>query len=222
MGEIKSYQEGKIAPLPTIRRIPSYLRLLYEYRAMGLEWISATDIAERLSLKPIQVRKDMSFTGITGKPKKGFQVQELIDSIRKFLGWDSISDALIVGTGALGSALLGYSGFSEHGLNIIAAFDKDESKVGTFVHGKQIFSLDQLPSLVSRLNIRIGIITVPAEAAQGVADLLVSSGIEGIWNFSPVKLHCPKRVAVQREDLSSGLAVLSVKLGAQHQNPELD
>ncbi len=204
----------KIAPLPTIRRIPSYLRLLYEYRSNGQEWISATDIAERLSLKPIQVRKDMAFTGITGKPKKGFVVKDLIKSIRGFLGWDSISDAIIVGTGALGSALIGYTGFSEHGLNIVGAFDNDPSKIGSFIHGKQIFSTNEISSLVARINIRIGIITVPACAAQDVADELVSAGIEGIWNFSPVKLRVPDNVIVQKEDLSSGLAVLSVKLGA--------
>ena len=214
MQEEENKRVDKIAPLPTIRRIPSYLRLLYEYRAAGREWISATDIAERLSLKPIQVRKDMAFTGITGKPKKGFIVLDLIRSIRGFLGWDSISDAIIVGAGALGSALMGYSGFSEHGLNIIAAFDSSEAKIGTFIHGKQIFPLSEIRPLVARLNIRIGIITVPSESAQAVADELVAAGIEGIWNFSPVKLQVPSSVVVQKEDLSSGLAVLSVKLGA--------
>jgi len=206
--------KDRIAPLPTIRRIPSYLRLLYEYRKEGREWISATDIAERLSLKPIQVRKDMAFTGITGKPKKGFVVNDLIDSIREFLGWDMMSDTVIVGTGALGSALIGYSGFSEHGLNIIGAFDNDTSKIGTFIHGRKVHALDDITAVINDSNVTIGIITVPASAAQDVADKLVEAGIKGIWNFSPVKLRVPDSVIVEKEDLSSGLAVLSVKLGA--------
>ncbi|MBI9103310.1 MAG: redox-sensing transcriptional repressor Rex [Spirochaetales bacterium] len=206
--------KDKIAPLPTIRRIPSYLRLLYEYRKEGREWISATDIAERLSLKPIQVRKDMAFTGITGKPKKGFVVSDLIDSIRGFLGWDMMSDTVIVGSGALGSALIGYSGFSEHGLNIIGAFDNDEAKIGSLIHGHKVYDLKDIASVIKDNDVTIGIITVPAQAAQSVADKLVEAGIKGIWNFSPVKLRVPECVIVEKEDLSSGLAVLSVKLGA--------
>ena len=159
--------KDKIAPLPTIRRIPSYLRLLYEYRAIGKEWISATDIAQRLSLKPIQVRKDMAFTGITGKPKKGFIVNDLIDSIREFLGWDSKNDAIIVGTGALGSALMGYSGFSEHGLKIVGAFDNDPSKIGTKIHGQKIHSMKEIPSIVRRRKISIGIMTVTRISGSG-------------------------------------------------------
>lgn len=216
MDDEKSYSVDKIAPQPTIRRIPSYLRILYEYQAEGNQWISATDIAERLSLKPIQVRKDMSFTGITGKPKKGFLIEDLITSIRNFLGWTRASDAVIVGTGALGSALLGYKSFSYQGLNIVAAFDKDPDRVGKTIRGMKVLSMEELPDLVSRMHIRIGIITVPSEAAQEVADVLVSAGIEGIWNFSPTKLNTPPSVVVQKEDLCSGLAVLSVKMGARH------
>ena len=218
MDDDKNYSVEKIAPQPTIRRIPSYLRILYEYQAEGNQWISATDIAERLSLKPIQVRKDMSFTGITGKPKKGFLIQDLITSIRNFLGWTKASDAVIIGTGALGSALLGYKSFSTQGLNIVAAFDKDPARVGQTIRGMKVRSMEELPGLVSQLNVRIGIITVPSESAQEVADILVSAGIEGIWNFSPMKINTPPTVVVQKEDLCSGLAVLSVKMGARHSN----
>lgn len=214
MNETEDRKNSKIAPVPTIRRIPSYLRILYEYRDAGREWISATEIAERLFLKSIQVRKDMAFTGIVGKPKKGFPVNELIAGIREFLGWNSINKAILVGAGALGSALLGYSGFTEHGLDIVAVFDKTPEKIGRTVHGREILPMSRIRPTVSKRNIRIAIITVPASAAQEVADELVAAGIEGIWNFSPVKLNVPPRVAIQREDLSSGLAVLCVKLGA--------
>ncbi len=201
------------APLPSVRRLPLYLTVLEEFEREGKEWISTTDFSEVLFLKPIQVRKDLAHTGIIGKPKKGFKVTELISTIYNFLGWNNLTEAFLVGAGALGSALLGYSGFQRHGLNIVAAFDVSVNVIGKSIHGKEILSIEKLPDLARRMHVRLGIITVPAARAQEAADCLVSAGISGIWNFSPSKLHVPPNVVVQREDLSSGLAVLSVKLG---------
>ncbi len=200
------------APLPTVKRGPLYLRILMEYDKKGIEWISATDIASRLNLTSIQVRKDLSLTGNTGMPKKGFHVKELMQALLHFLGWDSSNDAFLVGAGALGSALLGYRGFEEHGLNIIAAFDNDPLKIGKVIHGKKVLDIKKLKSLSGRMNIKIGIITVPENHAQETADILIEAGIKGIWNFSPVKLLLPDGIIVQREDLSSGFAVLSAKI----------
>jgi redox-sensing transcriptional repressor len=202
------------APLPTIRRIPVYLRILQDYKRNGIKWASATDIALELELKPIQVRKDMAFTSITGKPNKGYNVQQLIIAIKEFLGWDNIINAVLVGSGALGSAILGFEGVQEHGLNIMSAFDNDQSKIGTEIHDIEILPLTMLDEIISRQNIKVGIITVPAFSAQKIAELLIEAGIKGIWNFSPVKLKTPEHVIVQREDLSCGLAVLSAKLSA--------
>ncbi|MBI9109426.1 MAG: redox-sensing transcriptional repressor Rex [Spirochaetales bacterium] len=201
------------APLPSVRRLPLYLTVLEEFEREGREWISTTDFSEVLFLKPIQVRKDLAHTGIIGKPKKGFKVDELIATINNFLGWNNLTDAFIVGAGALGSALLGYTGFQHHGLNIVAAFDVSPLVIGKIIHGKKVLPLEQLQDLGQRMKVRLGIITVPSEGAQNAADKLIEAGISGIWNFSPVKLHVPPNVVVQREDLSSGLAVLSVKLG---------
>ncbi len=205
-------KEISVAPLPTIRRLPSYLRVLEQLKEDGLEFASATDIAMVLDLKPIQVRKDIAVTAVTGKPKVGFEIDELQKGIRSFLGWEKVSEAFMVGAGALGSALLGYHGFEKYGLNIVAAFDANEKLAGTTIHGKQVFPMDKLADLVSRMGIQIAILTVPQEVAQEVTDHLVEAGVKGIWNFSTPYITVPKGVVVQNENIASGLAVLSVKL----------
>lgn len=200
-------------PLPSVRRLPLYLTVLEEFEREGREWVSTTDFSEVLFLKPIQVRKDLAHTGIIGKPKKGFKVDELIKTIYNFLGWNNLTEAFLIGAGALGSALLGYSGFQRHGLDIVAAFDVSPGVIGKSIHGKEVLSMDSLPDLARRMQVKLGIITVPSDRAQDAADRMVEAGITGIWNFSPIKLHVPENVVVQREDISSGLAVLSVRLG---------
>ncbi|MDC7223427.1 MAG: redox-sensing transcriptional repressor Rex [Spirochaetales bacterium] len=203
---------NKTIPLPTIRRMPNYLRVTRDFLEAGKEWISTTDFSDILGLKPIQVRKDLAFTGLAGKPRLGFEVSLLIKAINDMLGWNNSTDAILVGSGALGSAILGFKGFAEHGLNIVAAFDANPALVGREIHGKTVFSLDKMDNLVKRMGITMGIITVPEAVGQETADRMVKAGIKGIWNFCPVTLRVPEDVTVQREDLSSGLAVLSVKL----------
>jgi redox-sensing transcriptional repressor len=207
-----SNEDKKVAKLPTIRRLPSYLHLLMQLQAKGLEYVSGTFLGQELNYEAIQVRKDLASTGVVGKPGVGFYIPELIEGIEKFLNWNNATDAVLVGAGSLGTALLGYDGFKKYGLNIVAAFDANPEKAGQMIHGKQVFPLDKLSSLITRMRIHIGIITVPAPAAQKVADLLVECGIKGIWNFTPTKVQVPADVTVQNEDLSSGLAVLSVKM----------
>lgn len=203
-------------PLPTIRRLPSYLRVLEQLKKEGEENVSATDIAKRLELKSIQVRKDLSNTGIVGRPKVGYEIDELRRHIRKFLGWDKVSEAFLVGAGALGSALLGYRGFEEYGLDIVAAFDVNPALVGSEIHGKKVLPIEKLPELIGRMGVCIGILTVPAEYAQEVTNSMVDAGIKGIWNFATSHLNVPEGVVVQNENLASGLAVLSVQLTEEY------
>lgn len=205
------------APLPTIRRIPRYLNVLEYFSSRNHEYISATDISGKLGLKPIQVRKDMAYTGIVGKPKVGYKTEELIHAIRSFLGWDRSADAFLVGAGALGTALLGYKGFAERGLAIAAAFDSDPGKQGSIIHGIEVFPLSRMNELAREMKVDIGILTVPAEAAEESAKALIDAGITGIWNFSPAELEVPEGVIIQREDLSAGLAVLSVRMSEREQ-----
>ena len=204
--------KNTISGLPTVRRLPMYLHILKELNAQGREFVSSTLIGKKLELDSVQVRKDLASTGIIGKPKIGFNIPALIDAIENYLGWDNNKDAFLVGVGSLGSALLGYPGFEKRGLNIVAAFDVSPDKIGKSIRGVEVHSLDMLPELAERMNIHLGIITVPAECAQSIADAMALAGIRGIWNFTQTYLQVPKSVFVQNEDLSAGLAVLSVKL----------
>jgi redox-sensing transcriptional repressor len=206
----------KIASLPTIKRLPSYLHVIENAQREGREYISGTVVAEELDLEPIQVRKDLAITGIVGKPRIGFPVQELIDAIYSFLHWNSGHTAVIVGAGSLATALMGYAEFPRRGLNIVAGFDVDPRKAGKIVNEKPIFALDELSSRVHEFKVSIAILTVPSSSAQKVAERIIDAGITAIWNFTNVKLKVPAGVLVQKEDLSSGYAVLSVKIGTSN------
>lgn len=205
-------QERRTAGVPTIKRMPLYLRLLRLMQAEGQEYASGSVLADALGLEAIVVRKDLAITGATGRPRLGFPVNELILAIEDFLGWNNTTDAFLAGTGSLGSALLGYAGFQQHGLNIVATFDADPTVIGTTIHGKTVLDIGKLPALARRMHVRIGILTVPEESAQSVANLMIEGGIRGIWNFTPVKLAVPDHVILQREDLAASLAVLSHRL----------
>ncbi len=202
----------KVQKLPTIRRLPTYLYKLSEMRKAGISIVATPELARYMNLGEIVIRKDLAITGVTGQPGVGYKVKELIEAIKSYLNWDNASEAILVGAGSLGSALLGYEGFEEYGLKIIAAFDADPGKIGTEIHGRSVFSIDRLAELVRRLQVRIGIICVPAAFAQEVADAMVEGGIRAIWNFANVSLKVPEEVVVQREVIAGGLAVLSVKM----------
>lgn len=200
-------------PEPTLRRLPVYYQYLKKQRAeKGAFHISSTKIGNDLNILPIQVRKDLEVTEAVGKPKIGYDVAELMRTIEAFLGWNNTTDGYLIGVGNLGSALLGYQGFREYGLNIIAAFDMDGKKVGTEIHGTKILHVNKLLNMTKRMGIHIGILTVPGESAQEIADIMVKAGIFAIWNFSPVKVSVPPHVIVQHENLASSLVVLSKKL----------
>jgi redox-sensing transcriptional repressor len=200
------------AGLSCVKRLPSYLQLLRVLQAEGQEYVSGTVLASVHHLEPVIVRKDLAITGIVGTPRVGFRVTELINAIERFLGWDNQTKAVLVGTGNLGAALLGYRGFENYGLLIVAAFDVDHQKIGKWIHGCKIQSMNQLASFVRRGEIKLGVLAVPAEAAREAADVMVQAGIRGIWNFTPVKLQVPENVVAQKEDLAEGLAVLSHRL----------
>ena len=202
----------KVPKLPTIRRLPPYLYKLSEMRKAGVEIVATPELARYMNLGEIVIRKDLALTGVTGQPGVGYKVRELIEAIKRYLNWNNVSEAVLVGAGALGSALMGYEGFEEYGLRIIAAFDADPMKIGTEVRGRSVFDIDRLEELTRRLQVRMGIICVPADQAQDIADRMVAGGIKAIWNFANVSLKVPDDVIVQREVIAGGLAVLSVKM----------
>jgi len=199
-------------PQPSLNRLPQYHHYLNELKAKGINTVSCSLIGRDLSFVPVQVRKDLQYTGIVGKPKTGYSVPELIESIETFLGWNNVHDAFLAGTGNLGTALLGHERFSNFGLRIVAAFDTDPEKIGQWVRGKMVFPLDKLADLAQRMSIHLGIITAPAEYAQSIADEMVAGGIQAIWNFAPVRLKVPQKIIIHNEDLYSSLASLSCKL----------
>ena len=203
------------AGLPCVKRMPSYLQLLRVLQAEGQEHVSGTVLASVHNLEPGIVRKDLALTGAVGTPRVGFRITELITTIERFLGWDGQTTAVLVGVGSLGTALLGYQGFQNFGFRFVGAFDRDPNTVGKWVHGRKVQAMDQLIPYVRRGEIQLGVLAVPADAAQSAADLMVRAGIKGIWNFTPTKLQLPPDIVSQKEDLAEGLAVLSHRL---HQN----
>jgi redox-sensing transcriptional repressor len=202
-------------PEPTLRRLPLYHQHLSDLDSQGLRFASCSQIGNALGLDPSQVRKDLAPAEVTGKPNVGYLVADLLRAIESLLGWDHAQDAFLVGAGNLGSALLGCEKFRQYGLNILAAFDIDPDRIGHQIRGKQVLSLAKLPTLATRMHVHLGIIAVPASAAQSVAHLMAEGGIRAIWNFAPVSLKLPKNVIVQNENLYSSLAVLSYKLSRQ-------
>jgi len=199
--------------------LPQYHHYLSELKDKGISRISCSLIGSDLNLVPVQVRKDLQYTGIVGKPKTGYSVPELIQAIETFLGWNNVNEAFLVGAGNLGTALLGHERFSNFGLSIVAAFDADPRKVGEWIHGKAVLPLEKLADLAQRMSIHLGIITAPAQFAQDIADEMVKGGIQAIWNFAPVRLKLPANIIVHNEDLYSSLASLSWKLARRYQVP---
>jgi redox-sensing transcriptional repressor len=201
----------RVGNLPGIRRLPVYLDILRNLRNGGVETVSASMIAEAAGLIVPVVRKDIEMTGATGKTGVGFSVEALFADIEAFLGWDNPNAAFLAGVGHLGSALLGYEGFRNHGLYFAAAFDVDSSVVGRRIHDMEVFTLENIVPMARRLHISTGVIAVPSSAAQEVADIFVAAGIIRIWSFARAILNVPDEVTVQREDLAAGLAELLVR-----------
>ncbi|MDR1302675.1 MAG: redox-sensing transcriptional repressor Rex [Treponema sp.] len=206
----------KIAAVPSVRRLPSYLHIIRQALREGSHYISGTFIAQELNLEPIQVRKDLSITRIKGKPKKGYPVGPLIEAIEQFLGWDTIREVVLVGAGNLGTALLGYQELQRHGFRVVAAFDVNPEKIGSRIHEVPVFGVEIMKSTILTLGVKTALLTVPSGSAQGITEILIKSGIEGIWNFTNVKLKVPDTVVVQKEDLSSGYALFCVMMQTRH------
>ncbi len=195
----------------TIQRLPIYLDYLKTQEA-EITHISATTIAMALGFGEVQVRKDLASVSSSGKPKIGYHIGELIKKLEEALGYDTVNHAIIIGAGKLGSALLGYEGFSHSGLRILAAFDSDPKKAGTTESQKPIYSMDTLADFCKKTKVHIGIVTVPALQAQSVCDALIAAGILAIWNFAPVHLDIPEYIIIKNENMASSLAVLSSNL----------
>ncbi|MFA8342626.1 MAG: redox-sensing transcriptional repressor Rex [Rhodothermaceae bacterium] len=201
----------KNTPEPTLRRLPRYLHLLLRLREGGMTEVSSTVLAKELTLDPTQVRKDIEYTEIIGKPKTGYNIEKLISAIKDFLSWDNNNKAVLVGVGHLGTAMLGYGNFKTYGLNFVAAFDTNPDKVATEVQGVPVHSLHKLPEIAKKEEIKYGVLTVPPQYAQFVAEMMIEGGVKAIWNFAPAQLKLPDNIVVENAQLTQSLAVLSRK-----------
>ena len=204
----------------TLKRLPTYLSYLKALPSEASANISATALAAGLHMGEVQVRKDLALVSDGGRPKIGYNREHLIADIENFLGYGNSNDAVLIGAGKLGRALLGYGGFAEYGLNIVAAFDANDTLIGTTNGGKPIMHLSRLGEVCQRYKIKIGIITVPAEYAQGVCDLLIENGILAIWNFAPKHLNVADGILVQNENMAASLALLCKHLNERMQGQE--
>ena len=202
----------KIQRTPTIRRMPTYLHKLYRMRQEGKIYVSCTELAKYMNIELIVARKDIAMTGLAGHRRYGYRIEDLIKAIREYVGWDHGIHGVLIGAGALGSALLGYQDFSTYGLDIDFVFDNNPEKIGTKVHGHEVLDMDTLHEKLTALKPKIGIICVGNKSAQQVADKLIAEGIRYIWNFANVCLAVPEGVIVQREVIAGGLAVLAAKI----------
>ena len=204
----------------TLKRLPTYLSYLKALPSEASANISATALAAGLHMGEVQVRKDLALVSDGGRPKIGYNREHLIADIENFLGYGNSNDAVLIGAGKLGRALLGYGGFAEYGLNIVAAFDANDTLIGTTNGGKPIMHLSRLGEVCQRYKIKIGIITVPAEYAQGVCDLMIENGILAIWNFAPKHLNVPDGILVQNENMAASLALLCKHLNERMQGQD--
>ncbi len=205
----------KVPRLPSVKRLPSYLHELKILRDNQQQMVSTTQLAQRLGLEPIIVRKDLELAGSPGSPGVGYSVQNLISGIENFLGWNDETPVFLVGVGNLGTALLGYRGLLEYRFNIVAAFDNSPEKIGTKVHDTPVYSIDCLQELAEEMQVKIAILSVPCEHAQAAADHIVKSGLKAIWNFTNTPLSLPQDIVQQRVNMAGDLAELSVKLSGK-------
>lgn len=196
-------------PKAVVSRLSLYLRELQQQLAEGKETTNSHQLGHKLGFTDAQVRKDLAYFGHFGYPGIGYRCEELIPAIREILGTNQRWPMAIVGVGNLGRALLGYKGFQPQGFSIVAAFETDAAKIGTSVEGVEVFDLDRLPGIARQHRIRLGLIAVPATAAQHVADCLVAAGVEGILNFAPVTISLPETVCHVGVDLAIQLEQLS-------------
>ncbi len=198
--------------LSTFQRLPIYLNYLSTFDLTTQKNISATKIAKALCLGEVQVRKDLATLNCLGRPKTGYDIATLIKALKHTLGCNTLTDAVLVGVGKLGQALMGYGGFSEFGLSIVAGFDTDQNKVGKVIQNKSVFHLSSLREFVEQHKVKIVILTVPAEYAQEIIEMIDGSCVKGIWNFSTAHIIPPKGVRIKTENIATSLALLAKQI----------
>ena len=196
----------------TVRRLSLYLRYLEEFETEGQATVSSEALATRGGTTSAQVRKDLSFFGSFGKRGLGYPVAELSTRLRDILGLSRRYRLVVVGAGKIGSALAQYRGFRQRGFDIVALFDTDQAKIGKTYDGVKVRSTGELEAVLTAEQPDIGVIVVPGDQAQGVADRLVQGGVRAILNFAPAPLQVPEDVSLKNVNLALELEALSFAL----------
>jgi len=216
MPQQKNIQKWNV-PEPTLRRLPWYLAFIKILRKRGDVYVSSTQIAKKISVDPSQVAKDLSFVNVSGKTRVGYEIDSLIDVLEKFLGFTASHKAFLFGVGSLGAALLQDSGLNQYGLEMIGGFDVKEELRGTYINGIPVFHTSEFLQKQQELSAKIGVLTVPVEKAQEVADMIIAGGIQAIWNFTPFRIRVPENIVIQNTSIYAHLAVMFNRLA----NPPL-
>lgn len=193
----------------TVERLAVYQRILADLAAHDVDFIHSHALAEKANNSSAQVRRDLMSIGYTGSPVKGYAVHNLLNTIQKLFDERARQKAALVGVGKLGRAILAYCAIRKPRTEIIAAFDSDPAKVNVSIAGCPTYPFDDLIRIVSENRITIGIITVPAESAQSVADTMLLAGISGILNFAPIPLKVPSWAVIENVDILTKLETLA-------------
>ncbi len=198
-----------------IRRLPKYYRYITELKNNGVQRVSSNELGQKMGLTASQIRQDFNCFGGFGQQGYGYNVPELHGELKKIIGLDRQYNMVVIGAGNLGQALANYSGFEKEGFYIKALFDINPRLVGISIRGIDVLDIDSLKSYVGKNHIDIGVICIPKEQAQEIAELLVDCGIKNIWNFAPVDVVLPDDVVVENVHLSDSLYILCYRTGEE-------
>ncbi len=199
-------------PEPTLRRLPWYLSVCRLLKQRGEMYVSSTRLSKETNIVASQIAKDLSCVNIVGRTRVGYEIDNLLDVLEDFLGFTRIHKAFLFGAGRLGSALLNDTGLKQFGLEIVAAFDTSPRVVGHNIAGIPVFHINELEAKMKRYNVKIGILTVPIDRAQEVADKMVVWGVKAIWNFTPLRIRVPENIVVQNTSLYAHLSLMFNRL----------
>lgn len=202
-----------LIPEPSLRRLPWYLAYVTLLRQQGVDFVSSTQIARQLNVDPSLTSKDLSYLGLHGKTRIGYEVARLEHELEAFLGFRRQHRAVLLGVGSLGRALMLDTGLSSYGLQIVAGFDVDPRLVGSRPYGLPVYHIEELEWRLPQLQASIGIICVPPAAAQATADTLVKLGIAAIWNFTPYRISVPDNIVVTNTSIYAHLALMYNRMG---------
>ena len=217
MDMTKNNENRMILPEPTIRRLPWYLSYVRMLDNQHVEYVSSTQISKELNVQSSQIAKDLSFLNIRGKTRIGYEVKSLLSELEDFLGFNEHHDAVVIGTGSLGTALMQDHGLVNYGLNIVAGFDIRSEVIGQRIGGVPIYEIGQLAAWQRDNGVSIAILTVPVERAQETADLAIASGMKALWNFTPYRIKAPADVVIANTSIYAHLAIIYNRMhGNQH------